>query len=499
MTNDEKVSAIGVPKKAVDDFSKQYQILVYDVSVAERQANDIQRMVDANFAVYKLISSFLETIRSYVKRNDSSNNNGSRVMVSVHDLDTLESEREMRLLRSIVASNAKNYGLGNSFLAAIDPNNLKRTITTALNDLSSKADDKAEDDESNEEKNPQTVNLDNNGGLYSIRGTEDAMPLDRLIGYGNEARELVSFCRRVDFVTSDNAVTDNSRNPVSVILYGPPGTGKTTIAQSIAKYLDCVYMYVNAENVTSQWAGGTEKNIAKLFRRARIASIKYAVSPDKPRRVLMLIDEIDGLIKNRATSLNLTGEEYGRITTFLQQLTPPVGTNNSNIVAIFTTNRLENLDSAVTNRARGKIFMGYVVSPAQRYQLALMIFNDYVRNGEMVNNQRLMETLVRCDDLVPRDFQNVLAQVKNRILERYANTAPTVDLRIDLSVQTNRIGVDELIDLLNVAAPATPADVLFRDYSPPVSHVCDWLRENAAYLQIARSAPYYNERRDQCA
>lgn len=494
--------AIGIPRQLMDDFSREYQLLVHDAAVAEKEATNIRRIVDANFAVYKLVSSFLESIRSFARRNTSETSN--RVMVAVHDLDTLESEREMRLLRSIVANNAETIGLGNTFLASIDPSNLKRSLTEALNNAakagSADGTTADNDDESAEERQPEKVNLDNSNGLYSIRNTADALSLNQLIGYEAEANEIISFCRRVDFVLPsqerDGGQSDSARNPVVIILYGPPGTGKTTIAQSVAKYLDFVYMYVNAENVTSQWSGVTEKNIAKLFRRARIASLRYALSPARPRQVLMLIDEIDGLIKNRATAANLSGEEYGRITTFLQMLTPPIGTNNSNIVAIFTTNRLENLDAAVVNRARGRIFMGYVTSPADRFKLYRQIYADYVQ--ESLENAALERAAIECDDLVPRDLQNVLAQVKNRILDKFAAVSPTENLRIDLSNLSNRVTLGELLELLRGASPATPANVLFNDYSPPRSHICRWLNENAQFLEIARSAPIYGQFRSLC-
>lgn len=490
---EEAVAAFGVPRQFLDEFTRVYQAYVTDANVAEASASDISRIVDTNFALYKLVSSFLESVRSYAMRNKSTEpRSADTVYVSVHDLDTLETERELRLLRSIVARNASSVGLGNEFLASVNPQNLKAQLEAALKKASSGSVDDSKkggtDDESMEEKQPDKVDLENSGGLYAIRDTADAVPLDKLIGYEAEARELVSFCRNVHFVSGSTARSDteSKRNPVVVVLFGPPGTGKTTIAQSIARELDAVYMYVNAENVTSQWAGGTEKNISKIFRRARIASKRYN------RRVLMLIDEIDGLIKNRATSPNLTGEEYARITTFLQMLTPPLGVDNSRLLVLFTTNRLENVDSAVINRARGRIFMGYVSSPQDRLGLNQQIFSEYVRYDP--NNVDLQRAVIACDDLVPRDLQNILARVKNRILEQYtamSKVSVLADVEINLSDVRNRIATEELVELMYQAVPGTSAPILFRDYSPPLSHVCNWLRLNRDFLGQCRSADVY--------
>lgn len=501
----ETVAAFGIPRQFLDEFTRVYQGYVTDANVAEASAADISRIVDTNFAVYKLISSFLESVRSFAMRNKANGGTlpSDSVYVSLHDLDTLESERELRLLRSIVARNAKSIGLGNEFLASVNPKNLKAELENALRKAASGGGsgksgdgDGGADDDALEEREPDKVNLDNSGGVYSIRDTSDAVPLTSLVGYEAEARELVSFCRTVRFVNEAGAGgndTESRRNPVVVVLFGPPGTGKTTIAQSIAHELDSVYMYVNAENVTSQWAGGTEKNISKIFRRARIASKRFK------RRVLILIDEIDGLVKNRATSPNLTGEEYSRITTFLQMLTPPIGVDNSSLLVIFTTNRLENVDSAVINRARGRIFMGYVSSPNDRMKLNRQIFANYVRYND--RDQNLQRAIIVCDDLVPRDLQNILARVKNRILERYSaahRSSILADLEIDLSDQDNRVSTGDLVELMYQAVPGTPVSVLFRDYSPPLSHVCSWVDLNRPYLGQCRSAEMYSRYAKQC-
>ena len=97
----ETVAAFGIPRQFLDEFTRVYQGYVTDANVAEASAADISRIVDTNFAVYKLISSFLESVRSFAMRNKANGGTlpSDSVYVSLHDLDTLESERELRLLR----------------------------------------------------------------------------------------------------------------------------------------------------------------------------------------------------------------------------------------------------------------------------------------------------------------------------------------------------------------------------------------------------------------
>lgn len=468
----------------IDTFDRDYHRLLLDAQTLENDGNDIKAIVSINYRIYVLLSSFIDKVRKTASIQAQTgpdvsavNGNGlNQVLVSLRDLSTLELEAEQRLLRAIVARNAAVSGLGDTLIASISEKTLTKEFENALSNLNNFKNDKDDEDESAEEKDPASVNVSNSGGIYSIRSTDDALPISSLIGYQDAATELLSYAKNVEFVKSGQSEGPRNRNPVCIALYGPPGSGKTTIAQAAAKSLDCIYMYVNAENIVSQWAGGTEKNIAKLFRRARIAS-----KQQNNRRVLMLIDEIDGLLKNRATRPNMTGEEYNRITTFLQMLTPPVGTDNSNMICVFTTNLLQNVDSAVINRCRGKIFMGYIVDPAERGKLAQLIFRDYV-NADVSVDALNDATFFKCA-LVPRDYQNILASVKSRILRNFESrnattSSATVEIRIDLSNQANRIPLSELVDMIRLAEPATPVPAYFEQFQPPIKHICAWLQKN---------------------
>ncbi|KAK2574861.1 hypothetical protein KPH14_013119, partial [Odynerus spinipes] len=495
-------SAVFLRRQDVDAFRYDYENLLKEVDRVE-VSGDFASIVRANYSIYRYLSGYLDKVRKTAQGQRAGSvaaqSSGDNVLVAVRDIRSLEMEAEYRFLRAIFARNAMNSGLGNSVISAVGQQTLYRDLEKSLSRLNEKGadgDDDA-DDESNEERNFASVNLSKSQGLYSIRDTSEAFGINELVGYASETNELLNYCRDVRLVlpntggdgasaSGNNIAGGVSRNPTCVILYGPPGTGKTTVAQAVAKHLDYIYMYVNAENIISSWAGGTEKNIAKLFRRARIASLQ-----NRGRKVLMLIDEIDGLLKNRATNPNLTGEEYNRITTFLQMLTPPVGVDNSKIVGIFTTNLLSNLEPAFVARCKGRIFMGYIVDPRDRATLMQKLFSPWIFPRPAANVW--INLALVFSDFVPRDLQNVLSSIKNYILQKAQSTQSIrVDTSsgfeyVDLSQTANLVEYNAFESVLASTEPATNTRDFFNLYNPPVLYICRWLQANTP------NARSYNE------
>jgi SpoVK/Ycf46/Vps4 family AAA+-type ATPase len=94
-------------------------------------------------------------------------------------------------------------------------------------------------------------------------------------------------CASVDL---DNLVSRLSLSPSnawSILAYGPPGTGKSALARHLAEKLGREIVERRGSDLLSKWVGGTEKRIADAFRQAA------------DRRALLIIDEADGLLRNR--------------------------------------------------------------------------------------------------------------------------------------------------------------------------------------------------------
>jgi transitional endoplasmic reticulum ATPase len=123
--------------------------------------------------------------------------------------------------------------------------------------------------------------------------------------------------------------------PSGLLLCGPPGTGKTTLARVLAAQAKCSFYPVSAAEVTSMWLGESEKNIQRLFDRAR-----------ENRPSIIFIDEIDAIASKRGE----WGSYDRQINELLIQIDGLSSTNGVFVVA--ATNRPDQLDPALLRGGR---------------------------------------------------------------------------------------------------------------------------------------------------
>ena len=155
-------------------------------------------------------------------------------------------------------------------------------------------------------------------------------------------------------------------SPRGVLLYGPPGTGKTMIARALATEGKMNFLAVKGPELLSKWLGESERALASLFRRARMASPS-----------IIFFDEIDAIATIRGSSDNNTGSRMlsqllteldGVVSTGSVSLTKDKqtgGRRQPRVVVIGATNRPDLLDSALTRPGRIDR-MVYVGLPDQR-------------------------------------------------------------------------------------------------------------------------------------
>ena len=142
----------------------------------------------------------------------------------------------------------------------------------------------------------------------------------------------------VDFLVNKEKYTAaGAKLPKGVILYGPPGTGKTLLAKAIAGEADVPFIFMSGSDFIETYVGVGAKRVRELFAAAR-----------KQAPCIIFIDEIDAVGGKRHDGDN--GEDRKTINAILTEMD---GFNESeNILVIAATNRLEDLDDALTRPGR---------------------------------------------------------------------------------------------------------------------------------------------------
>ena len=122
-----------------------------------------------------------------------------------------------------------------------------------------------------------------------------------------------------------------------VLLWGPPGTGKTLIAKAVANQCQAHLTIVRGPEVKSKWHGQSESNLRDIFDEART---------NEP--AIILFDEIDALVPNRATlSHDVNISMVSQLLTLMDGIE-----ERGHVLIIGTTNRPEAIDSAFRRPGR---------------------------------------------------------------------------------------------------------------------------------------------------
>ena len=159
------------------------------------------------------------------------------------------------------------------------------------------------------------------------------------------AKRRIELPYRPDLINCDTDIESLAKNlrsysSVRICSFGPPGTGKTAWASHLARKVRRPLLVKHAADILDKYVGGTEKNIAEVFREAT-----------STRSVLML-DEMDSFLPDRA---NATRQwEVTQANQFLTAM------EEYNGILICSTNLLENLDPATMRRFDFKIHFDYL-------------------------------------------------------------------------------------------------------------------------------------------
>lgn len=135
--------------------------------------------------------------------------------------------------------------------------------------------------------------------------------------------------------------------PNGILFYGPPGTGKTTIVERLAVEAGLPLLELTPDSYGSQYVSGNDINIGAAFDYA--ASI---ATEEKP--VILLMDEIDGIIGSRASGM-MQDHEKSKLNVLLRRIQ---NAQKNNIIVMASTNGYDGVDKAALRRFRQQYYIG---------------------------------------------------------------------------------------------------------------------------------------------
>lgn len=150
-----------------------------------------------------------------------------------------------------------------------------------------------------------------------------------------EIKKLIALIKNPEL-----ALQYGAEPPSGMIFYGPSGTGKTLLGRAMASSIHAEVFNIKMTDIANTaYINEWSKNVADLFRYLRGRAEK---DPDK--RIVIIMDEIDALFKNRSNS-NASQEDGKIVNTFLTEMDGLESLKN--VIFVGTTNRLDSIDPAV--------------------------------------------------------------------------------------------------------------------------------------------------------
>ncbi|WP_027393851.1 ATP-binding protein [Aquimarina latercula] len=149
----------------------------------------------------------------------------------------------------------------------------------------------------------------------------------------HQIKEIETWLQYNDVVLHDWNMKSRIKPGYRILFSGPPGTGKTLTATLLGKFTEKDVYRIDLSMVVSKYIGETEKNLSKLFDKA------------KNKSWILFFDEADAIFGKR-TNVRDAHDKYANqeVSYLLQRIEAHPG------LVILATNFKNNIDTAFTRR-----------------------------------------------------------------------------------------------------------------------------------------------------
>ncbi|XP_020281876.1 ATPase family AAA domain-containing protein 2-like isoform X2 [Pseudomyrmex gracilis] len=207
-------------------------------------------------------------------------------------------------------------------------------------------------------------------------GTKDFSCIGGLEKHIRIVKEMVMF----PLMYGDVYAKFNLRPPRGLLFYGPPGTGKTLVASALAT--ECSnserkvsFISRKGSDCLSKWVGESEKKLEKIF------SLAQQTKP-----CVIFFDEVDGLAPVRSSRQDFV---HASVVSTLLALMDGLE-NNSEIIVIGSTNRIDAIDPALRRPGR---FDRELYFPLPCYSARKEILSVHIKSWKQKPTQKFLAYL----------------------------------------------------------------------------------------------------------
>jgi transitional endoplasmic reticulum ATPase len=176
------------------------------------------------------------------------------------------------------------------------------------------------------------------------------------------------------------------------LLFGPPGTGKTLLAKAVAREAEANFIATKSSDLLSKWYGESERQIARLFQRAR------QVAP-----TVIFIDEIDSMAPARGGGMGEPAVTERVVNTLLAEMDGLEELRG--VVVIAASNRPSLLDPALLRPGR---FDDLIYVPVPEQEGRLHILKIHTRDMPLDDDVELERIAERTDGYTGADLEDVV-------------------------------------------------------------------------------------------